>query len=108
MNSVAGCSLSEVAVDMLARAGLVRVFATARRPWWGILFCLAAGCSHGGSLPAQVLAERILPPPETPAAAVLPPDPAPAPLAKGGVRLGPATAVPPGADGVAQKSEEVG
>jgi outer membrane protein len=91
---------------MLSRAGLIRVFAAARRPWWAFLLSLTAGCSHGGSLPAQALAERILPPPEASAAAVPPPDAAPAPLPKGGARLGPATAVPSGADGTGQQSGE--
>src|SRR5262249_37548630 len=92
---------------MLSSARLIRMLAAARRPLGCALLGLAVGCSHRESLAPEVLAQRILPPPEPPAAAVLPPDPALAPLAKGGVRLGPPTAVPPGADGVAQKTGEV-
>src|SRR5947209_7540395 len=91
--------MSGEAGTMLSRAGFVRVLAAARRPWWGVLLSLAAGCSHGDPLPAQALAERILPPPEVQAAsaaAVLPTDAAHAPLPKGAVRLGPATAALPG------------
>jgi outer membrane protein len=95
---------------MLSRGGIVRVLAAARRPWWGLLLSLAAGCAHGDPLPAQALAERILPPPEVqaaPAAAVLPPDDSPTPLPQGAVRLGPATAVPPGAAESGHKTGEV-
>src|SRR5262249_45698632 len=86
--------------NMLSRAGIVRVLAAARRPWWGLLLLLAAGWSHGDALPPQGLAERILPPPEVQAASAaagLPPYRSPTPVSQGAVRLGPATAVPPGA-----------
>jgi hypothetical protein len=42
------------------------MLAPARRPLWGVLLSLAAGCSHGASLAPEVLAERILPPPDLP------------------------------------------
>jgi outer membrane protein TolC len=47
---------------MLSRAALLRALAGARRPLWGALLTLAAGCSHGGHFPSQALAERIVPP----------------------------------------------
>src|SRR3954451_5799913 len=64
---------------MLSRAGLGRMLAPARRPLWGVLLSLAAGCCHGGPLDPEGLAERILPPPGVPAPAA--PE-APAPEAK--------------------------
>src|SRR3954468_18754453 len=63
---------------MLSPAGFVRMPAPARRPLWGVLLSLAAGCCHGGAADPQVLAERILPPPGVPApAAAEAPEPAP-------------------------------
>jgi outer membrane protein TolC len=55
---------------MLAQAPFVRMLVASRWSLWTTLLCLAAGCSHSGSLSPQGLAERILPPPE-----VLAPDP---------------------------------
>jgi outer membrane protein TolC len=95
---------------MLSRAGIVRVLAAARRPWWALLLSLAVGCTHGDPLPPQVLAERILLPPEVQAASaasVLPPEAAPVPLPQGAVRLGPATAALPEPADNGQKTGEV-
>src|SRR5262245_28628171 len=74
MISGAECSLPEVAMEMLARAPLVRMLVASRPSLWTALICLAAGCSHPSSLYPQWLAERILPPPVVLAAAA--PEPA--------------------------------
>jgi outer membrane protein TolC len=47
-----------------ARVGFVRMAGPARRALTGALLCVTVGCSHGGSLSPQVLADRILPPPD--------------------------------------------
>jgi outer membrane protein len=49
---------------MHSRAVLVRMLAGARRPLWGALLALATGCSHREALAPEVLAQRILPPPD--------------------------------------------
>jgi outer membrane protein len=42
----------------------IQILANLRRPFWGVLLCLAAGCSHRSALSSRLLAERILPPPD--------------------------------------------
>src|SRR5260370_13333911 len=55
-----GCSLClQRAVDMR----LTEMFARAPRPW-GVVLCLAVGCSHRTCFSSQQLAERIVPPPD--------------------------------------------
>jgi outer membrane protein TolC len=54
---------------MLARALLVRMLVASRWSLWTTLLSLAAGCSHPRSLCPEGLAERLLPPPDVPAAA---------------------------------------
>jgi len=46
--------------------GFFQLPAAVRRPLWGVLLCLAAGCSHRSALSSRLLAERILPPPDLP------------------------------------------
>src|SRR6185437_14066607 len=46
--------------------GFFQLPAAVRRPLWGVLLCLAAGCSHRSALSSRLLAERILPPPNLP------------------------------------------
>jgi outer membrane protein TolC len=63
---------------MLSGEEFARMLAV-RRPLWGVLLSLAAGCSHHAPLLPQVLAERILPPPDAPAAPAPPEAAAPRP-----------------------------
>jgi hypothetical protein len=49
---------------MLSSARLLRMLVPPRRPLGCALLALAVGCSHRDSLASEVLAQRILPPPD--------------------------------------------
>ena len=57
---------------MRSSARSLRMLVAARRPLWCALLGLAVGCSHRESLAPEVLAQRILPPPEAAAPEVPP------------------------------------
>lgn len=51
---------------MRSLVSFIQLLTVLRRPIWGVLLCLAAGCSHRSTLSSRLLAERILPPPDIP------------------------------------------